>query len=403
MSIQALRERKSELARQANAMLANAGDKVWSAEDNAKYDALMDDIGRVNNQIQAHERQLDEDADRIVNDAQRSGARGRKAGEPGQVDILAMYLRNSAAQMSPEDAVMIRNAMSTTTPAEGGYTVASEVVKMVIESMKAFGGMRDVATVIGTDSGNDWNYPTSDGTGETGEWVAQNTAATAGDVTFGSVALQTWKASSKKIALPVELIQDSGIDVVQFVIDRLAMRLGRLTNAAYTVGSGTAQPFGVVGRSTAGKVGATGQTATVTYDDLVDLLHSVNSEYRRNGRWQLSDSSLRVIRKLKDTANRPIFTPGYEGGITQDAPDLLLGKPITINDDMPAMAANAKSILFGDFSKYVIRDVTGSMVIRRFDDSAFALLGQVGFCGWLRTGGNLLDAGAVKHYANSAT
>lgn len=47
--------------------------------------------------------------------------------------------------------------------------------------------------------------------------------------------------------------------------------------------------------------------------------------------------------------------------------------------------------------------MAGSYSIRRFDDSAFALNGQVGFCGWMRSGGNLLDTAAVKYYQNSAT
>ena len=67
------------------------------------------------------------------------------------------------------------------------------------------------------------------------------------------------------------------------------------------------------------------------------------------------------------------------------------------------MAANAKSIVFGDLSKYIIRDVNNTTEIKRFDDSAFALKHQVGFCGWQRSGGNLVDVNAVKVYVNSAT
>ena len=146
----------------------------------------------------------------------------------------------------------------------------------------------------------------------------------------------------------------------------------------------------------------TGQTVTVIYDDLADLFYSVNRAYRTKASWIMADSSLKVIRKIKDTTGRPIFTPGYEYGITQDAPDLLMGKRISINDDVPVMAANAKSILFGDVGQYIIRDVM-AVDIKRFDDSAFALNGQVGFCGWQRTGGNLVDTTAVKYYQNSAT
>ena len=135
------------------------------------------------------------------------------------------------------------------------------------------------------------------------------------------------------------------------------------------------------------------------YDDLVDLKHSVNRAYRAGGKFMMNDLSVAIVSKIKDTTGQPIWVPG----ITQGAPDLLLGHPVVTNDDMAVMAANAKSIIFGDLSKYAIRDVNGSTMIRRFDDSAFALSGQVGFCGWQRSGGNLLNTAAVKYYANSAT
>jgi HK97 family phage major capsid protein len=157
-------------------------------------------------------------------------------------------------------------------------------------------------------------------------------------------------------------------------------------------------------RAATGKTGTTGQTLTVIYDDLVDLIHSVNSAYRTRGaRFMLRDTSVAVIRKIKDTTGRPIWNPGDDEGISGGAPSTICGYAYTVNDDVAAMAANARSIAFGDFSQFIIRDVADSMTIRRFDDSAFALNGQVGFCGWMRTGSNLVDTGAVRVFINSAT
>ena len=67
------------------------------------------------------------------------------------------------------------------------------------------------------------------------------------------------------------------------------------------------------------------------------------------------------------------------------------------------MAANAKSILFGDFSRYMIREVM-DLTLFRMADSNFILNGQIGFVAFNRQGGNLVDVGgAVKFYQNSAT
>ena len=398
-SIQALREKIANLAAQAKNLLADKGDQLWTAEEQTKFDNLAEEIERAKAQIRADERMRELEADKFFENVTKPGA--QRPNEPESISALAavaLYLRNGN-NVTPEQAVAIRNAMSTTTTTEGGYTVPSEVMGMVVEALKAFGGMREVADVFSTQGGNPMNWPTSDGTAEVGEIVAENGAASAADITFGTVAVNPYKYSSKKIALPWELISDSAIDVVSFVTQRLTTRLGRITNTHYTTGDGSSKPFGVAARASSGKVGTSGQTLTVIYDDLFDLKHSVNRAYRNGARWMMNDASVGIVSKLKETTGRPIWEPG----VTIGAPDMLLGHPVAINDDIATMAANAKSILFGNFSYYKVRDVAGSVMLRRFDDSAFALNGQVGFCGWMRTGGNLVDTAAVKYYANSAS
>jgi HK97 family phage major capsid protein len=399
-TIQALREKIANLAKQAKHILAEKGEATWSADEQAKFDNLADEIERAKGQIRAEERMRELDADKFFNEI--TNAKPREDDVKMSVrDAVGLYLRNgyNGERLSNDQILQIRNAMSTTTTTEGGFTVPAEIASMVVDSMKMFGAMRSLAQVITTEGGNSLNYPTSDGTAEVGEIVAENAAASAGDVTFGTVAVNPYKYSSKKIALPLELIQDSAIDVVAFVVDRLATRLGRITNTHYTTGTGSSQPFGIMARTSAGKTGLSGQTLTVIYDDLVDLKHSINRAYRPGASWMMNDLSVAIVSKIKETTGRPIWEPSLVAG----SADRLLGFPVVSNDDVAVMAANAKSISFGDFSKYIVRDVAGSVLMRRFDDSAFALNGQVGFCGWMRTGGNLTDTAAVKHYANSAT
>lgn len=401
-NIQAMREKIANLAQSANKLLADKGDQVWTKEEQAQFDNYTTEIEALKNQIKATETMRNLEADNFFTDA---GIQAAKKDDGMTIDALAavaLYMR-FGNNVSAEQAVAIRNAMSTTTPAEGGYTVPAEIASMVITRLKAYGGMRDIAEIITTETGNPLNFPTNDGTAEVGEIVGENTAAATGETTFGTAALNTFKYSSKKIALPIELIQDSAIDVIAFVVNRLAERIARIQNTHFTVGAGTTLPDGVIPRAGTGKTGTTGQTLTVIYDDLVDLKHSVNRAYRKNAKFMLNDLSVAVVSKIKDTTGRPIWVPGDSEGITDSTPDTLLGFPVVTNDDVAVMAANAKSIAFGDFSKYIIRDVANSTSIRRFDDSAFALLGQVGFCGWQRSGGNLVDTNAVKLYVNSAT
>lgn len=353
---------------------------------------------------------LDLDADKAFKDAgldlsgSVEGAKAKGAKHP----VFDKFIRQGDRALTAEEwnAARIRNTMSVGTGSEGGYTVETDIVSSVTELLKQYGGMRLVSEVIQTAQGNPLNFPTSDGTSEVGEIVAENAAAAALDPSFGSTGLNVYKFSSKVIAVPIELLQDAVIDVEQFITARIASRLGRIQNQMFTTGTGTSQPNGVVTAAALGKAGLTGQPTSIIYDDIVDLKHSVDPAYRNLGRcrYMLNDASLAVITKIKDTSGRPVFLPGYlANGATGPETDRLLGYPVQVNQDVATMAASAKSVLFGDFSFYKIRDAL-AMTIYRFTDSAYTKNGQVGFLAWMRSGGNLVDAGgAVRYYQNSAS
>lgn len=404
-TIQQLRERRNARAKAARELL-EANPEKWNSDLQAKFDELDGEVAQLDNQIKNMQRLIDIDADEHIKDALKGNSEKlqRDLPDTDPRKIFDTWLRRGDNALTAEQWQVIRNTMSTTTSGEGGYTVATEVATRVIEALKAFGGMRQVAEVFRTEKGNTINFPKTDGTAEVGELIAQNTTATDLDPSFTVVSLDVYKYSSKIVTIPWELVQDSEIDVEAMVRRRLAMRLGRITNQHFTTGTGSGQPNGLVTAAASGKVGTTGQTLTVIYDDLVDLVHSVDPAYRdMDCGFMMKDSSIQVIRKLKDTAGRPIWTPGYEAGITKSAPALLLGYPIQINQDMAAMAANAKSILFGAFNySYKIRDVM-DLTMFRFTDSAYAKKGQVAFLAWLRSGGQCVDTTAVKYYQNSAT
>jgi HK97 family phage major capsid protein len=150
---------------------------------------------------------------------------------------------------------------------------------------------------------------------------------------------------------------------------------------------------------TVGVTGATGQTLTVTYDDLIDLEHSIDPAYRDdNLRWLMNDATLKVIRKIKDTQGRPIWlpvpTPGFPASIN--------GIPYIIDQGMPVPGANNKSIILGNFRRgYLIRQVQGVQMMRLAERWADFL--QVGFFGFSRLDARPIDPNAMRAYKHSAT
>jgi len=388
-------------------------DQRMPAAEAEKLDHILAEITDIDAEISREQRiaQLAGDNPEAQHRAALEAAQRQGSGATDEGTALRAMLAGGLSNLSAEQRNAMRarvnhdiqGAMSTTTGVEGGYTVATEFSRSLIQAMKAAFAVRSVASGIQTSTGAQMLFPTADSTQEEGEIVGQNAGATALDTGFGSASLDVYKYSSKSIALPFELIQDSMFNIEAYIVELLRLRLGRIQNRHHTVGTGTAQPRGVVTASTAGKIGATGSATTVTYEDLVDLEHSVDPFYRPAGRLMMHDDSLRSIRKIKDGQGRPIFVPGYEQGNPGGAPDRLMGREIVINQHMAPMGASAKSILFGDFSKYLIRDVM-DVTLFRMTDSKYTEKGQVGFLAFCRSGANMVDVGgAIKHFQNSAT
>jgi HK97 family phage major capsid protein len=317
------------------------------------------------------------------------------------------YVRYGWNHLSLEDQQQLNKirAAQTVTTTGGGYLVPQGFSNQLEEALKWFGGMWQAAEVFPTGTGSPLPWPTVDDTANAGELLPINTNAALQDFTFGQVNFGAFKYSSKLVQVPIELMQDSYFDLNSFLARMLGERLGRVTNPHFTTGTGTGQPTGIVTAATLGKAGLTGQTTSIIYDDLVDLYHSVDAAHRMSpgARWMMNDSSLKVIKKLKDTSGRPLWLNGYTSGFGSSFPGTILDRPYILNQDVATMAANAKSVLFGDLSKYKIRLVQGTS-LRRLDE-LFAQAGQVGFVAFMRTDGNLVDAGShpVKFYANSAT
>lgn len=410
MTIQQLREQRVEHAKALrNLVEQHPGDR-WQDEQQQQYDTLVANIDRLDAQIERQQKAYDIEAQNRASLERRADEHGVSLDEAEhhqhqEKTIFVAWLRGGMSALSHEQqqivarkAASIRADMGTTVPAEGGYLVPTDVARQLIEAMAAFGGMRAVATTLPTASGNPINYPTTDATSEEGEIVGENQAVSAQDFTVGVKTIGAFKYSSKSVAVPFELLQDAVIDLDAHINQRLAQRIARITNKHFTTGSGSGQPTGIVTAATVGHTATA--TADITFEELIDLEHSVDPAYRQSGqcRFMFHDTTLKALKKLKDDQNRPLWLPG----VAVREPDTVLGYAYTINQHMPTLAAEAKSVLFGDFSKYIIRDVL-AVSLFRLTDSKYTEKGQVGFLAFSRHDGNLMDVGgAVKALQQAA-
>lgn len=419
-----LRGKRAELVKSNGDLLAKIGaekDQARIKELEAEWDKRDADIVKLTADIARAERQeaLEAEGDQPVRE-RRSGrmepreesrevtAEEKERRQKQYKDVLMRYLKYGRDQMSPDEHIILRGGYKTergqvidsetrdglsSTSAAGGYTIPGLFFNELQNSLLAYGGARKMARVITTDSGQSLPIPTVDDTSNKAQIVSEGSSLTSpNDMTFGQVTISTFMYRTI-IPVTFELLQDSAFDLEAWIREQCITRLGRGTNVHFTTGNGTTQPKGFIPGSSSGVTAAS--ATSVSFNDLVDLEHSVDPAYRGNPSvgWQMKDSTLKVIKKLVDSQLRPLWLPG----IAVHEPDTILGYKYVINQDMAAVQASNKSIAFGDWAKFMIRDVRNPMIIRA--NELYLTTGQVAFFLFSRHGSNVLDAGTdpIKH------
>ncbi|MEU4348302.1 phage major capsid protein [Streptomyces sp. NPDC023838] len=418
-NLQSLLDKRATAWAAAQEFQSRGDDKPLSAEDRQAWDAALADVEQLSAEIETEQRHAalaSVDYSQVItaggDSEEAEEARARHGGEDGVKaynNAWRSWMRDGSQDLTSEERGILRTgwfdgkelrAAGVATGAAGGYLVPPPFRAQMVETMKFYGAMREVSEAITTETGATLPWPTNDDTANVGAILAENSQVTEQDVTIGTNDVGAYMYTSKLVRVSLQLLQDNAFDIENWLARKLGERIGRIQNTHFTTGTGTAQPEGVQTNATVGKTGATGQTTSVTYDDLIDLIHSVDPAYRNSGRVQFmwADSTLATVRKLKDTQGRPLWEPSVQVGV----PDGVLGYNYTVNQDMPVMAANAKSILFGDFvAGYLIRDVRDIQTLRLAERYADYL--QVAFLAFSRADGTPQDFSAYKAYKNSAT
>lgn len=296
--------------------------------------------------------------------------------------------------------------MNVGTGSQGGYTVPIGFQRELEIKMKAYGRMRANARLVNTSTGNTLDWPTMDDTANSGHWVAENAAVSQTNPSFGQIQFFAYLGSSDQVLVSVQLLQDSAFDMEAELADAFGIRLGRLTNAGYTTGTGSTQPTGLVygiQNDTSPNIvnaigsnsndGITGNTEanSVGSDDLDNLVAAVDPSYRQDGMYMMHWKTIDFLRKLKDKYGRPLWT----AGLAEKEPDRIWGYPFDWNADMDQIGAGKYPIVFGAIkTKYIIRDVAGFTMVRY--NELYMPNHQVGFQAFLRTDGNRIQPAAFS-------
>ena len=355
-----------------------------SAEDNATYEKMEQEIADLGREIQRRERQdaLDAELNKPVNQPITNNPANAEKPKSGRAsdeykEDFGRHLRGKKP---------LHNVLSESVDADGGYLVPEEFENQIVRGIDETNIIRSIAKVITT--AHDRKIPVAVGH-SVATWTEENAAFTESNPSFGQKQIDAFKLTDL-IRVSTELLQDSAFNVEDYIIREFSYAFGVAEEQAFCVGTGTNQPTGIFTEN-GGEVGFTTSSATViTIDDVISLIYSLKAPYRKNAVFLMNDATVGLIRKLKDGNGAYLWQPSVQTG----QPDKILGFDVYTTPFAPAIAGGALPIAFGDFQNYWIGD-RGGKTVQRLNE-LYATNGQVGYVATERVDGKVILPEAMK-------
>lgn len=322
--------------------------------EQSKYDGLFNKQQSMQSRADRLEvtNGLHGDLDKLRSDPGRPTVNGQGSDARNAAELN--FLRTGAKSDLPQ------NALSVGTDSEGGYTFLPHLSKTLIETIAETNPILGNVSRESIDMSNEFlKVFTVSGasSGRVLETVARSETDTQ---TFArqSVSLSIQYAYPR---ITEELLHSSQFDLEGYIAREIATAFDADWEAEMLTGSGTAPAQkGILTAADSALGDATRDfgsyqlsvtaagTNAVTSDELLDLMHSLPSRYRRNAKFYCSTSAINALRKLKDTDTRYLLHGMGQAGNESLG---ILGHEIVEVSQMPALAASSKSIMFGDLAQ----------------------------------------------------
>lgn len=379
-----MQKKRAELAKNMRNLVDLADAETGlSAEQEGQWKKMETDLSNLDasidreKQLETIENSLGQLEDEPHRPAPHAGANANPLAGDEYKNSFIELVRNG---VTPD----IRAALEVGTDSEGGYLVPQAWVSTLIDKLTDNVVMRQLGSIMSTSSTT--NLPLISDKGAAA-WLDEEAAYSESDIAFGNTTLAAYKLG-RIIKVSEELLSDNSFNLEGEIARIFGETFGTAEETAFVTGDGTGKPTGVLTTATNGVTAA--GVAAITYDELVDLIHSVREVYRSGASFLMKDSTCALLRKLKSSDGVPLWQPSLQAG----APDMFLGYSVRTSEAMPAATTGLKSVAFGDFSQYRIAD-RGGIAMQRLNE-LYAGNGQVGFRMRKRVDGKLLVAEAVK-------
>lgn len=391
MTLQEMIEKRKKLWNDMKGVLdkAKAEGRSMTGEELTKYNAMEKDLDDLEGTIKAEERAQDLEK-RFAEPARPNPAIQMIGGEGGEGRALGKdseeYRQMFRKVVAGRNDIEQLRSMHIHTDSDAGVAlVPTNLAKMMIDNTANFNVMRGLATVMTLGANTEIPFVASHGSAS---WIDEEGDFAESDDKVDKKIIKAYKVGTL-MKISNELIKDNIFNLENYTSQEFGRRVGEKEETAFVAGDGTGKPRGFMLDATLGTTSAAG-TALVL-DEVIDLYHAVERQYRKVGTWLMNDSTIKAVRKIKDKNDQYIWQPGATAG----APDTLFGRPLETSNDMDEIGAGKKVMAFGDFKQYYIVDRED--IYFQILKEVYATKGQVGFLAYKRVDGRLMDNNAIKY------
>lgn len=329
-NLKALMEKRDELKKDMENLVgkADAEARAMSDEETAAFDATEQEIRAIDETIARQERASRLDSRSIQTTAEERAAEEEQA--------FADYILGRVSEM--------RAGEQNVTMANNGAIIPTTIANRIIKEVKDRCPILARATIYnvkGTLKVPVWGKANTSHDIAVG-YQTEFTEITADSGKFTSVDLGGYLAGALTL-IGKSVENNSAFSVVDFIINQMAEAIATWLEGQLLTGTGSGAAQGAL--STTNTLTAAA-AAAITADELIELQAKIKQAYQADACWTMNPTTFTLIKKLKDANNRYLL----QDDVTGEFPYRLLGKPVFLSDNMPVVAASAKTVLYGDYS-----------------------------------------------------
>ena len=292
--------------------------------------------------------------------------------------------RHNITEKQFEEAVRFMHSGGT---GSGAELVPDEFYKVLEEAILEFSDFKSDAFNFTTGDNGVLTMPSIDDTANTGAWLSEGGPIPLADASTSDRTMSVYKVGSG-VKLSTELIEDSFFNIETWVARAIGTRLAKTFNASFINGDGIAKPLGILIDSTVKSIDSIA-SLSVTHKDAINLRYALQISSRIGGVYYASDSMIKEMELWEDANGRPLLQPSDVATQANGILYTLWGYPVKLNTELGDIVAGDSPLIFGNPSKYMIRNVR-AITIKRNEYSSMGT-DEVEFYGTTRLDGKLTD------------